>query len=74
MTKLEELWADPRFQLLIDINKVLEGNRIWGGMSWHYNPIHPFMYLPLIERVDKALDDVQQEYGIYLKNDGVEND
>ena len=59
-----KMWADPRFQLLADVIKLLEGSRVWGGMDWTYNPIHPVKYLPIKERVREALDAVKQEYGV----------
>lgn len=64
MTNIEKYQADPRFQLLVDMDRLLTGDRIWGGMDWSYNPIHPFKYLPMLDRVQKALDDLKQEYGI----------
>jgi hypothetical protein len=63
-SNLDKMWADPRFQLYADMIKLLEGSRVWGGMDWTYHPIHPFKYLPIKERVRKALDDVKQEYGV----------
>lgn len=62
--RIKEMWADPRFQLYADMLKLLEGSRIWGGMDWSYNPIHPFKYLPIKDRVRKALDEVIAEYGV----------
>ena len=59
-----KMWADPRFQLLADVIKLLEGSRVWGGMDWTYNHIHPVKYLPIKERVREALDAVKQEYGV----------
>jgi hypothetical protein len=46
------------------MDRLLTGDRIWAGMDWSYNPIHPFKYLPMLERVRKALDDLKQEYGV----------
>ena len=59
-----KMWADPRFQLLADVIKLLEGSRVWGGMDWTYNPIHPVKYLPIKDRVREALDAVKAEYGV----------
>ena len=42
-------------QVLIDIAYGLEGSRIWGGMEWTYNPLHPFKYLPLRDAARAAL-------------------
>jgi hypothetical protein len=59
-----KMWADPRFQLLADVDKLLNGNRVWGGMEWSYGYIHPYQYRPVAEKVRKALDDLKAEYGI----------
>jgi hypothetical protein len=42
----------------------LNGDRIWAGMDWSYNPIHPVKYLPMAKRVRSALDDLMTEYGV----------
>lgn len=34
----------------------LECARIWNGMDWHYNPLHPLMYRPALERLRDALE------------------
>ena len=62
--EIERMWTDPRFQLLVDMDRLLNGDRIWAGQDWHYNPIHPFKYRPMAERVRAALDDLRQEYGV----------
>ena len=59
-----KLWADPRFQILAEVDRLLNGSKIWGGMDWSYNPIHPVKYLPVAEKVRKALDDLKKEYGL----------
>ena len=61
---VKKMWADPRFQLYSDLIKVLEGSRIWGGMDWSYNPIHPVKYLPVKDRVRAAMDELMVEYGV----------
>lgn len=33
----------------------LEKARIWAGMEWHYNPLHPMHYLPALKRLRDAL-------------------
>jgi hypothetical protein len=63
-SNLVKMWDDPRFQLLADLDQLLESSRVWGGMEWTYHPIHPFKYLPIKERVRKALDEVKAEYGV----------
>lgn len=62
--QVKKLWADPRFKILADVDRLLEGSKIWGGMEWTYNPIHPVKYLPVKERVRKALDELKTEYGV----------
>ena len=59
-----KLWADPRFQILAEVDKLLNGSKIWGGMEWSYHPIHPVKYRPVAEKVREALDLVIKEYGI----------
>ena len=59
-----KLWADPRFQILAEVDKLLNGDKTWGGMDWSYNPIHPFKYRPVAEKVRKALDELKKEYGL----------
>lgn len=59
-----KLWADPRFQILADVDKLLNGSKIWGGMEWSYSPIHPVKYRPVADRVRLALDALKAEYGI----------
>lgn len=41
---------------LSDVAYGLEGSRIWGGMDWTYNPLHPFKYLPLRDKARAALE------------------
>jgi hypothetical protein len=62
--RVEKMWADPRFQLLADVDKLLNGNRVWKGMEWSYCYIHPAQYRPVAEKVRKALDDLKKEYGV----------
>ena len=59
-----KLWEDPRFQILAQVDALLNGSRIWGGQDWVYHPIHPFKYLPVKDQVRQALDDVIKEYGV----------
>jgi hypothetical protein len=30
--------------------------RIWGGMDWHYNPLHPMHYKPALDKMRGVLD------------------
>jgi len=62
--QVEKMWADPRFQLLVDVDRLLNGSKIWGGMEWSYSPIHPVKYRPVAEQIRKALDDLKIEYGV----------
>ena len=57
-------WADPRFQLLADMDKLLNGSKIWAGMEWSYHPIHPVKYRPMAERVRSELNKLKAEYGV----------
>lgn len=52
--KLEAENAKLR-QVISDIAYGLESSRIWGGMDWTYNPLHPFKYLPLRDAARAAL-------------------
>jgi hypothetical protein len=65
--QVKKMWTDPRFQLLADMDKLLNGSRVWGGMEWSYGYIHPFQYRPMAERVRQALDDLNSEYGIEIR-------
>lgn len=42
-------------EALVDVKHGLEGAKIWAGMQWHYNPLHPFKYLPLRDKTAAAL-------------------
>jgi hypothetical protein len=59
-----KMWSDPRFQILADIDRLLDSNKVWGGMEWDYHPIHPAKYRPVAERVRAELDKLYQEYGV----------
>jgi hypothetical protein len=37
--RIKLMWADPHFQVYANVLRLLEGDRIWGGLDWHYNPI-----------------------------------
>lgn len=41
--------------LVSDAAHTLEKARIWGGMDWHYNPLHPIHYTPMLKRLNEAL-------------------
>jgi hypothetical protein len=59
-----KFWADPRFEILAEVDKLLNGSKIWGGMEWNYHPIHPFKYRPVAEKVRLAMDALKAEYGV----------
>jgi hypothetical protein len=42
-------------ETLEEIAYGLESARIWGGMEWAYNPLHPFKYLPLRDKARAAI-------------------
>lgn len=62
--KVKKLWADPNFQILCGVDKLLQSSRIWTGMGWSYNPIHPVKYEKLIPQVREALDRLKEQYGV----------
>lgn len=39
----------------------LEKARIWNGMEWHYNPLHPLHYRSALERLRDVLPNVGDE-------------
>ena len=42
-------------QLAADAAHTMAKARIWGGMDWHYNPLHPIHYTPMLKRLNEAL-------------------
>jgi hypothetical protein len=61
---VKAMWADPRFKLLADLDRLLDGDKIWGGMEWVYHPIHPAKYRPMAERIRAELRNLYTEYGV----------
>lgn len=59
-----KMWADPRFQILAEVDKLLNGSKIWKGTEWNYHPISPVKYRPVAGKVRQALDDLKKEYGV----------
>jgi hypothetical protein len=59
-----KMWADPRFEILAEVDKLLTGSKTWAGMEYTYHPIHPLKYRPVAEKVRKALDELKTEYGV----------
>ena len=41
--------------VLGDVWYALEKARIWGGMEWKYNPLHPVHYLPARDKARAAI-------------------
>jgi hypothetical protein len=39
-----------------DATYQLSKARIWGGMEWTYNPLHPIHYKPALDRLREVLD------------------
>ena len=62
--QIEKMWADPRFQILVDMDRLLDSSKIWAGMRWEYHPIHPAKYRPMAERVRAELGKLHKEYGV----------
>lgn len=62
--QVKKMQSDPMFQLLVDVDSLLTGSRIWGGMDWTYNPIHPVKYLPVKDKVREAIDNMYAQYGV----------
>ena len=59
-----KFWADPRFQILAEVDKLLNGSKIWAGMEWSYHPIHPVKYRPVAEMIREELNKLKAEYGV----------
>jgi hypothetical protein len=58
------MWDDPRFQILIEVERLLDSSKIWSGMEYTFHPIHPVKYRPVALKVRQALDDLKKEYGL----------
>jgi hypothetical protein len=59
-----KMWDDPRFEILAEVDKLLNGSKVWGGMEYTYHPIHPDKYKPVAVKVRQALDELKKEYGV----------
>ena len=57
-TRIKELEAANAELLtaLVDVSYTLEKARIWGGMDWHYNPLHPVHYLPARDKARAVIE------------------
>ncbi len=45
-------------RLVIDAAYTLDKARIWNGMGWTYNPLHPVHYAPMRERLHNECDNI----------------
>lgn len=59
-----KMWADPRFEILAEVDKLLTGSKTWNGQEYTYHPIHPDKYKPVAVKVRRALYALQLEYGV----------
>jgi hypothetical protein len=50
-------------QLITDATYTLSKARIWGGMDWHYNPLHPIHYKPMRDRLAAEADAIHAALG-----------
>jgi hypothetical protein len=62
--RLKDMWKDPRFQLLVDLDRLFESSKVWGGMEWVYQPLPSVKYRPMAERVRLELGKLYKEYDI----------
>lgn len=46
-------------RLVIDAAYTLEKARIWNGMGWTYNPLHPVHYSPMPERLRNECENIE---------------
>ena len=46
---------DELLETLEEIAYGLESARVWGGMEFSYNPLHPYKYLPLRDKARAAI-------------------
>jgi hypothetical protein len=62
MTKIliDEAVVRQALEDFVVIKYGLEKSRIWGGMDWTYNPIHPVHYLPLRDKADVQISALHQ--------------
>ena len=45
-------------ELITDAVYTLSKARIWNGMGWTYNPLHPIHYTPMRERLSNEADNI----------------
>lgn len=46
-------------RLVIDAAYTLDKARIWSGMGWTYNPLHPVHYAPMRERLHNECNNIE---------------
>lgn len=61
---VNRMWADPRFEILSEVNQLLNSSRVWAGTEYAYQPIHPAKYRPIAEKIQDALNELAAEYGV----------
>jgi hypothetical protein len=61
---VNRMWADPRFEILSEVNELLNSSRVWAGTEWVYLPIDRYKYRPIAEKVQDALNELAAEYGV----------
>jgi len=62
MTKIliDEAVVRQAMEDFVVIKYGLEKSRIWGGVDWTYNPIHPVHYLPLRDKAEAQMESLNQ--------------
>jgi hypothetical protein len=58
-------------QLVIDAAYTLDKARIWNGMGWTYNPLHPVHYAPMRERLSNECDNIEAAIRKEARNEDV---
>ena len=62
MTKIliDEAVVRQAMEDFVVIKYGLEKSRIWGGVDWTYNPMHPVHYLPLRDKAEAQMESLNQ--------------
>jgi hypothetical protein len=50
-------------QLITDATYTLSKARMWGGMDWTYNPLHPIHYKPMRDQLAAEADAIHAALG-----------
>lgn len=61
---VNRMWSDPRFEILSEVNQLLNSSRVWSDTEYAYQPIHPAKYRPIAEKIQDALNELATEYGV----------